>query len=79
MRSIEARIKKLEQIYKNAPPLFLVRFDDGTAQRMDIVHYALLRIDCEIGKSKKQIVNRRLIRGDLAPFHRLREFLGEDW
>jgi len=79
MKSIATRIAKLEQQDKNAPPLFLVQFEDGTTKRLDIVQYTFARVDEEIGRSTNKIIGRRLIRGDPAPYRQLREFLKEDW
>jgi hypothetical protein len=79
MKTIEARLQKLEQENSNTPPLFLVRFEDETTQRMDIVHYAMLRLDNEAGLPTPHIVGSRLIRGDTRPFSKLCELIGGDW
>lgn len=79
MKTVLTRLEKLEQGNRNAPPLFLVQFDDGTAQRMDIVDYAMLRLDNEAGLPAPRIAGSRLIRGDTRPFSKLRELVGGDW
>jgi len=56
-----------------------VQFEDGTAQRMDIVHYAQLRLDNEAGIPVPRITGSRFIRGDIRPFGKLRELIGGDW
>lgn len=66
MRTVDARLAKLEASLHVADPVFLVTFANGTTQRMGIVALFMAMLDVEVRLPVQRITGYALVRGRIG-------------